>query len=193
MLKRRCNTCRRTKPITSFYNRGDGRRRIACKPCYIKNLKPRDKEKVAANSKSWYVANKDRVLSDRKLKYATSHPIRKKVLKQSKDYYYKHKAAVGIRTKRYRHKLKTGVIQAYGGCCSCCGEKESDFLTVEHVNGDGKTHRASVASVYRDLRNKGYPRGDYTVLCFNCNIAKSLFGTCPHQRKGGTNGASQVG
>jgi hypothetical protein len=33
---------------------------------------------------------------------------------------------------------------------------------------------------YSWLRRNNYPEG-YQVLCFNCNIAKGLYGVCPHQ------------
>lgn len=93
-----------------------------------------------------------------------------------------------IRTKRYRVKLKTQIIQGYGGACTCCGETAPEFLTLDHVNNDGKAHRialygknaSATVAVYRHVRDAGFPP-DYTVLCFNCNIARSLFGVCPHQ------------
>jgi len=100
---------------------------------------------------------------------------------------YRHgdKTYHAARTKRYRVKLKMDVIKAYGGCCSCCEEDHPDFLTVDHVKNDGNVHRRTLKgtqNLYRMLRDAGYPKDDYTVLCFNCNIARSLFGTCPHQR-----------
>lgn len=132
-----------------------------------------------------YAKNKDTINAKRRKARAVklNNPKeRKKERKKRATYFKAHdKPYHAARIKRYRNKLKTGVITAYGGKCSCCGELHPDFLTVDHVNNDGKKHRASVTSVYRDLRNRGYPSG-YTILCFNCNIARSLFGTCPHQR-----------
>lgn len=45
----------------------------------------------------------------------------------------------------------------------------------------GRNAGASNA-IYRQLRDQGYP-DDYTILCFNCNIARSLFGRCPHTKE----------
>lgn len=104
------------------------------------------------------------------------------------------------RTKKRndRHKRKIEVIAAYGGKCTCpgCLVDEPGFLTVEHLGKDGKAHRASGVSVYADIRRRSFPP-DYTIHCFNCNIAKSLFGACPHQRaikcEETSNGQSQAG
>ena len=86
--------------------------------------------------------------------------------------------------QRHLRKLKMDVIKIYGGKCKCCKEKEPLFLTVDHVNGDGKDHRKEIVgqAFYRYLRKLGKPDTRFQLLCFNCNIAKSLFGVCPHQR-----------
>lgn len=95
------------------------------------------------------------------------------------------------RTKRYKLNLKLQFIAAYGGKCTCCGEHRPDFLTIEHKNNDGKAHRVALigrndggtTKILIAARNAGYP-DIYTVLCFNCNIARSLFGKCPHETEG---------
>lgn len=86
---------------------------------------------------------------------------------------------------RVLNKLWDGFLNAYGNKCTCCGEDNKLFLTVEHLNGDGKTHRQrlgglSIEKMLRDIRDQGYP-DKYTVLCFNCNLGKSRNkGICPH-------------
>ena len=88
--------------------------------------------------------------------------------------------------KRDRNKLKAAFLKAYGGKCTCCGESEPSFLSVDHVNNDGKEHRAKLGGagtvIYRDLRKRGWPK-EYTILCYNCNYAKFRCGICPHQRE----------
>jgi hypothetical protein len=81
------------------------------------------------------------------------------------------------------------VLTAYGGCrCVCCGETGLEFLTLEHPNRDGGTHRkllGSSASFYKALRDQGFPKEPQMVVnCFNCNLAKGFHGTCPHQMVG---------
>jgi hypothetical protein len=71
----------------------------------------------------------------------------------------------------------------YGGPqCACCGEGEYEFLTIDHINGDGAAHRRQMGSrrdIYRWLKQNNYPPG-FRVLCMNCNFALGYHGYCPH-------------
>jgi len=75
------------------------------------------------------------------------------------------------------------VIAAYGNTCTCCSESTFEFLTLEHLNNDGAAHRAKVGkngqAQLLDIKKRGFP-AEYTVLCFNCNLAKGIHGSCPH-------------
>lgn len=87
--------------------------------------------------------------------------------------------------KRCERKIKTEMVEAYGGKCSCCGETEFDFLTLEHLNRDGKAHRDEVGqgiAIWRDLKRRGWPKEGYTIYCWNCNMATSRGAICPHKR-----------
>ena len=70
--------------------------------------------------------------------------------------------------------------------CSCCGETEVVFLTLEYSKRDGAEHRKkhlTSAGQLADLRRRGWPKdGSYTILCFNCNSAFWERGICPHQK-----------
>lgn len=85
----------------------------------------------------------------------------------------------------YRIELRREVIAAYGGCCTCppCGESVFEFLTIEHLQGDGAAHRAKVGrnaqAQLLDIKKRGFP-AEYTILCYCCNLAKAIYGTCPH-------------
>lgn len=89
--------------------------------------------------------------------------------------------------RRTRAKLRQEFIEVYGGKCTCCGEAEPAFLTLEHVRRDGAKHRALVGdysdAVLRDLKKRMWPKDDYTILCFNCNRARWVMGRCPHEKK----------
>ena len=69
--------------------------------------------------------------------------------------------------------------------CQClgCDVTFLDFLEMDHVNGDGKEHRAANnlgtggARLWRHLRDEGYPAG-YQVLCCNCNSSKGRGPAC---------------
>ena len=88
---------------------------------------------------------------------------------------------------KYRQKLRNEIISAYSknrNCCACCGELRDEFLTLDHVNGDGKNHRKKHPGqgVYYDLRRRGFPDG-YQILCFNCNCSIGIKGYCPHEKE----------
>lgn len=88
--------------------------------------------------------------------------------------------------KRLRWEQKLEFIAAYGGKCSCCGEREPAFLTVDHINGNGAEHRRTLGHMatgvkfYSVLKRQGWPREAYRLLCFNCNSAIGIYGRCPH-------------
>ena len=87
--------------------------------------------------------------------------------------------------KRYRTRIRQEFLDAYGNCCSCCGETIPEFLTLEHKRHDGKAHRAILKQstvIYLDLRRRGWPKDDYTIFCMNCNFATRYGKPCPHQR-----------
>lgn len=94
-----------------------------------------------------------------------------------------HREKVNASCLDYQQRLKAEFVAAYGGCCTCCGEARIEFMSVQHVNGDGKQHRASVhnARVYSDLRRRGWPKGGITVFCMNCNFATKNGRECPHE------------
>lgn len=87
-------------------------------------------------------------------------------------------------TKRYNRNLKRQIISAYGNKCTCCGETEERFLTLEHKNHDRAEHIKKLgyaAYIYRDVRKQGFPKDKYTILCMNCNFATRLGNICPHR------------
>lgn len=81
--------------------------------------------------------------------------------------------------------LRARVLAGYGGncpSCACCGETQLAFLTLDHVNGAGGAHRRARKGwqgVYREVVRGGFPNR-FQLLCFNCNIARGLYGHCPH-------------
>jgi hypothetical protein len=77
------------------------------------------------------------------------------------------------------------VLAGYGGKCSCCGEDDPRFLTIDHVNGDGRLHRESLGGgsnrVWLGIIRRGFPP-EYQALCYNCNSGRAINGgICPHQ------------
>jgi hypothetical protein len=92
--------------------------------------------------------------------------------------------------KQWRDSLRLETIKAYGGQCTCCGETELCFLTIDHIEARGRQHRDKVlgkrkpsSAFYQWLKTSNWP-GGYQVLCYNCNCAKRTSGSCPgkHER-----------
>lgn len=83
--------------------------------------------------------------------------------------------------------IRAEVLGYYSGGpprCACCGTDTFDLLSIDHLNGGGEAHRKEVGGgtrLYRWLRKSGYPQ-EFQVLCFNCNLAKGFYGSCPHTR-----------
>jgi len=66
--------------------------------------------------------------------------------------------------------------------CQCCGEKNIDNLTIDHINskrikGEPK---AGGVKLWVWLSVNRFPKG-FQVLCYNCNSAKGSYGICPHR------------
>jgi len=85
-------------------------------------------------------------------------------------------------------RARLTVLAHYSGGtmrCVCCGQDKLPFLALDHVGGGGATHRKDIGSgdqFYRWLIRSSFPPG-LQVLCHNCNLAKSAYGSCPHTRK----------
>lgn len=86
--------------------------------------------------------------------------------------------------KKRAEKAKQKLLGMYGNKCACCGESKCEFLTLDHINGDGHDHRMEVSrSSYRIHEDacKEYRPDLFRILCMNCNWAYGQYGRCPHQ------------
>lgn len=84
---------------------------------------------------------------------------------------------------RWVEDLKFEVLSHYG-VCYCCGESRIEFLTIDHINGDGAVHRKEINMIgyrfYVWLRNNNYPE-EFRTACANCNMATRFNKVCPHK------------
>ncbi len=89
-----------------------------------------------------------------------------------------------VYSKKNRDKNRELVFNHYGKQCSCCGEKELKFLSIDHINGKGTKHRKKIKNqTYIWLIKNNYPKG-FQTLCFNCNWGRYRNnGICPHKNK----------
>jgi hypothetical protein len=82
-----------------------------------------------------------------------------------------------------RRKRRIHAIVMLGGKCECCGELNLEFLAIDHVNGLSHRDRArdSGDGLLKRVRESGYSRKEFRVLCHNCNSSLGFYGYCPHQ------------
>lgn len=90
-------------------------------------------------------------------------------------------------SRRHYATCKLLVFQHYGQQCVCCGERELSFLTIDHVNNDGKSDvwesgiRITGIKLYARIVKNNFPI-KYQVMCMNCNFGKRMnAGVCPHK------------
>jgi hypothetical protein len=89
-----------------------------------------------------------------------------------------------VNRKKTRDRIRTEVLLHYGGKCSCCGERNTGFLTIDHKDpAEGKLHRVKYrnATWYKVIQDMGFP-DSLQCLCYNCNLGRSKYKDkiCPH-------------
>lgn len=118
--------------------------------------------------------------ADRKSRYAENPD---KILQRNKQWIEKNPTYLSDKRRRDKQEM----IEAYGGRCACCGEDEYEFLTLDHVNGDGAEHRKvigeGVGAIHRYLKRNSWPQDAFRLLCWNCNCSRGIYGFCPHTTK----------
>ena len=122
--------------------------------------------------KEWQRKNKEKTKQYRDKNYANN---REKIIEQ--------KVFSNLKMRRIS---RLDCIDYYSGgknCCSCCGEKNMEFLAIDHIAGGGAKHRKSLKEYLPlVLKRKKFPAG-YRILCHNCNCSLGFYGYCPHQKK----------
>lgn len=171
MQYKTCSKCKSRKPIELFGNwkySKDGKNH-RCRECHN-----------AANRTSWHAVGSER----RRELYQTDELVREKMLNAARASASSEKTRI---TKQKRHKeLRDSILDIYGRLCACCGDSTYEFLTIDHVNGGGNQHRkraGDTQKMYREILMSDTNRGEYQILCYNCNCAKGIYGKCPHQKE----------
>lgn len=154
---KRCPQCGQDRPLDDFPSSPRNRLGVYgyCKTCHSANVRR-------------YAANNRAKVDTRVAAWLTAHPERWRAIHN-----------------RYNHRLREQVLTAYGHACTCCGISESEFLTFDHIAGDGAIRRRQGepvgASLYQMLKREEFPRTVVQLLCHSCNKAKAFYGQCPHQ------------
>jgi hypothetical protein len=191
-----CRRCCLEKSDDCFYLRGVNKLHSYCKQC------------VREKGDEWRLSNPEKVKELSRV-YSSNVPKEIKVLRVQKSRHLKERrgeclccsgqAVLGkkncrpcqeklnrVHNERSR-KFKTLCFDHYGRFCVCCTKEfnHDAFLTLNHINNDGKDHRRELKqrSIYEWVVKNGFP--DYLETnCWNCNSGRSVNGgICPHQEK----------
>lgn len=139
---------------------------------------------IAEYHHRYYLEHKDKWI-----KFRREHPEAHSIA--NKKSYHKLRPIRGSadnkRRNELRRELRDEVLSHYGGTppvCACCGEDQREFLAIDHINGGGRKHVASISGKHLVswIRANGYPPG-FRVLCHNCNFALGFYGHCPHDAR----------
>jgi hypothetical protein len=143
---------------------------------YRATMTPEERGAYYAKRKAWRHANPDAPLT-------VAQKARRQELQRAS--YAKDPTRVKAQAKKDRARRKAIILAAYGDFCACCGENEIEFLSIDHIKGDGakcrKLRKQSGDSLYNYLVRNRFPAG-FQTLCFNCNVAKKTGAECPHKR-----------
>jgi hypothetical protein len=107
-----------------------------------------------------------------------------------REYRKKNPKIACSRGMRTRAKLRKQILNAYGNACACCGETTVQFLSLDHIHGDGAAHRREFGykqlgsgggEIYREVAKLGFPKDRFQLLCMSCNHSHGRYGYCPHK------------
>jgi hypothetical protein len=190
MKTKKCTKCLKYKPTSKYYPFKGAKHNLypSCKDCLRekngwKKRKPREIFR--------YGILKRRCIKCQKYKPKTffykSKCYRHKISENCKGCCRKEASTelAKTRQKGKRQRVRMEVLIHYGGNppqCKCCGEKQYEFLSIDHINGGGNRIRRELGNghLFNKIR-RDYPK-DLQVLCYNCNMAKGFYGECPHKR-----------
>jgi len=122
----------------------------------------------------------------RKRKFISGHNNKKYTdpKQYKREWNNRNRIRIQEKEKTRRADLKAHCLQRYGNVCNCCQESEPEFLTMDHINGNGSKHRRETKGnhIYSILKKENYPE-TYRILCFNCNWSSYIGnGICKHKR-----------
>jgi ribosomal protein L37AE/L43A len=175
-----CSKCGKTKTIDDFPPKAVDYWCSACRSEYAIGLYHKQRAKLSAAE---LLALKDQVNERQRQRRI------KRLASMSKRQLAAYRDQVNRDNQKRRDEVRDIVYRAYGGYkCSCCGETEPTFLSIDHINNDGAKHKRehrlrTGEQMYRWLARNKFPKG-FQVLCMNCQWGKrNNNGVCPHSGK----------
>lgn len=138
-----------------------------------------NREAMRESDRQRYAANREAELDrDRQYREANREVLRER----GRQYYAENRKALRERDLRRIAHIQALVFNHYGWRCACCGTAAK--LSIDHVNGGGKTHREALfgrstesVQFYLLLIAENFPAG-YQTLCRSCNASKGSSTHC---------------
>jgi hypothetical protein len=81
-----------------------------------------------------------------------------------------------------RSNNRQKVLDVLGDRCVCCGFRDPDFLTIDHIRRGGTEHRKITGGrMWEAVLREGCPTDKYRILCWSCNnrAGRTLDNECP--------------
>ena len=169
-----------------------------CKDCTgarSKIYRENNIDNITAYNHNYYELNRATLIEKKSVHY---YENRGELLRKKKEYAgknsekiyyymreYRHDHVEELRAKSYsvRSSIVNGILDYLGAECESCNEKEREFLTVDHIDNDGKDerHLGSVGWKRKILHGKSDP-SKYRVLCHSCNLSRYRANPIHHKK-----------
>lgn len=166
-----CRDCKTDVPLSKFA------------PSQLKRQRCRDC--ATRFTTDWVKRNRERVNATARRHLDSSPGARERNRQSAAKWNKANPEKMRAATRNWRVALRDEVLSAYGRECACCSESIERFLTIDHINNDGASHRREIGqgglSFYTWLKRNNFPEG-FQTLCQNCNTGRyQNGGICPHK------------
>ena len=185
METKACYSCKTIKSVLEFHKDKDSKTGYSskCKECK-KLYYQINKDKINKTNERYRIKNRKQI-NERKKKNRNDN--KDELNRLNREWYQQNKQKQCEKVKERMRKIRLEVLIHYSENppkCKCCGETYLEFLTIDHINGNGSEHRRNMknSNIYVELRSKKFPEG-FRVLCWNCNSSRGCYGYCPHEKE----------
>lgn len=184
---RKCSGCDIEKDPSEFFRNSVKKDGLDSK-CKICRKSARDawmdanRDSYVIAKKDWYKENRADILEKKRnynRLFSKEISERNRVRRQANP--RKHSArirawresnreAVLEKSREYRQSIQDALFELLGNECALCGEKEREFLTVDHLSVDGREHRKMGSIGWkRAILTGRFSPSDFRILCHSCN------------------------
>ena len=169
---------------------------------YLKKYNSSEDGKLAR--KKYSLTEKGQAKMDKAMKkYLSSEKGKVNIVIARKKHFRSEKGQIAQKGYRLLKSLRRAIVlQHYSQilsksdvpCCNCCGENSFvEFLAIDHIIGRkqmdsvpelvkiGYSSKLIAQQLIDWIIVNDFPKG-FQILCHNCNMAKGVYGKCPHEK-----------